>query len=306
MPGDDVAAHLTDALRRPEPYWEAVLRDPRAPCATHSYAQRFEELEALVGQKAMAGSSAVNILFVMKHRGNAGNTHAVANYMRVAPQYGHSRRDLRHARSGTCPSCSSPPTSASFDRVVYLFESELYRVNRLQDAILLDTVPASSDRLVLDTDGMYNPLVIVDGYDFNHANDATAPEWIDYLDALSDRVMQPTAGARRSIRGCAPAVLRLQPGAARSIRPTRRRSATTSCMSAITGGAGSRSPRSCCPPSSEIRDRVGEIGFIGLWWDGVRRREGAAAGPAQAFYSDPEELRRLRITDARRPSCITT
>ena len=31
----------------------------------------------------------MNILFVMKHRGNAGNTHAVADYMRVAPKFGH-------------------------------------------------------------------------------------------------------------------------------------------------------------------------------------------------------------------------
>ena len=32
----------------------------------------------------------MNILFVMKYRGNAGNTHAVANYIRVAPKYGHT------------------------------------------------------------------------------------------------------------------------------------------------------------------------------------------------------------------------
>ena len=32
----------------------------------------------------------MNILFVMKHRGNAGNTHAVANYMRVAQKHGHT------------------------------------------------------------------------------------------------------------------------------------------------------------------------------------------------------------------------
>ena len=31
----------------------------------------------------------MKFLFVMKHRGNAGNTHAVADYMRVAPQFGH-------------------------------------------------------------------------------------------------------------------------------------------------------------------------------------------------------------------------
>jgi hypothetical protein len=48
VPGDDVAAHLKDALCRPERYWQAVL-DTRAYLARHhSFARRFEELGALV------------------------------------------------------------------------------------------------------------------------------------------------------------------------------------------------------------------------------------------------------------------
>jgi hypothetical protein len=48
VPGEDVGAHLKDALRRPEPYWQAVL-DTRAHLARHhSLAQRFQELEALL------------------------------------------------------------------------------------------------------------------------------------------------------------------------------------------------------------------------------------------------------------------
>jgi hypothetical protein len=48
------------------------------------------------------------------------------------------------------------------------------------------------------------------------------------------------------------------------------------------------------PAFEQIRDQVGEIGFIGLWWD-ERPAEGPAAGAEQAFESDPEALRRLRI-----------
>jgi hypothetical protein len=48
VPGEDVAAHLTDALRRPEPYWQAVL-DTRAHLARHhSFARRLEETVGLV------------------------------------------------------------------------------------------------------------------------------------------------------------------------------------------------------------------------------------------------------------------
>jgi hypothetical protein len=49
VPGDDVAAHLIDALKRPEVYWDAVLQTRTHLARHHSYAQRFKELGALVG-----------------------------------------------------------------------------------------------------------------------------------------------------------------------------------------------------------------------------------------------------------------
>lgn len=57
-PGDDVAAHLTDALERPEPYWEAVLRTREHLARHHSFARRFAELEALAGAHGAAGGLA--------------------------------------------------------------------------------------------------------------------------------------------------------------------------------------------------------------------------------------------------------
>jgi hypothetical protein len=48
VPGDDVATFMKDALRRPEPYWQAVL-DTRAHLTRHhSFAQRLEEVAALL------------------------------------------------------------------------------------------------------------------------------------------------------------------------------------------------------------------------------------------------------------------
>jgi hypothetical protein len=48
-PGDDVAGHLEDMLRRPEPYWEAVLATRAHLAHHHSYEQRFRELLAILG-----------------------------------------------------------------------------------------------------------------------------------------------------------------------------------------------------------------------------------------------------------------
>ena len=48
VPEGDVGAHMKDALRRPELYWQAVL-DTRAHLARrHSFARRFQELETLL------------------------------------------------------------------------------------------------------------------------------------------------------------------------------------------------------------------------------------------------------------------
>jgi hypothetical protein len=44
VPGDDVAGHLEDMMRRPEVYWEAVLSTRRHLTQRHSYRLRFDEL----------------------------------------------------------------------------------------------------------------------------------------------------------------------------------------------------------------------------------------------------------------------
>ena len=122
VPGEDIAAHLDDALSRPEIYWEAVLQTRRASGArTIPTPGGFEELGAFTAARARSGRRAVNVLVVMKHRGNAGNTHAVANYMRLAPKHGHSV-----AIFGTpiwyVPELQFSTDIRSFDRVVYVYE----------------------------------------------------------------------------------------------------------------------------------------------------------------------------------------
>jgi hypothetical protein len=47
-PGDDVARRLEDMMRRPEFYWEAVLKTRAHLAAHHSYERRFEELMTIL------------------------------------------------------------------------------------------------------------------------------------------------------------------------------------------------------------------------------------------------------------------
>ena len=47
VPGEDVAAHLKDALSRPERHWDAVIQTRHHLARHHSFTQRFQDLQAL-------------------------------------------------------------------------------------------------------------------------------------------------------------------------------------------------------------------------------------------------------------------
>ena len=57
VPGDDLSGHLTDALSRPELYWDAVLKTRSHLARRHSYAQRFSELGALMADHLPSGAA---------------------------------------------------------------------------------------------------------------------------------------------------------------------------------------------------------------------------------------------------------
>jgi hypothetical protein len=48
--GEDVAGHVQDILRRPEVYWDAILRTRAYLADRHSFQRRFEELSAILAQ----------------------------------------------------------------------------------------------------------------------------------------------------------------------------------------------------------------------------------------------------------------
>lgn len=57
VPDGDVAAHLSDALNRPDVYWEAVLKTRAHLAANHSYAHRFQELLRLTKGSEATGAA---------------------------------------------------------------------------------------------------------------------------------------------------------------------------------------------------------------------------------------------------------
>ena len=233
----------------------------------------------------------MNILFVMKHRGNAGNTHAVANYIRVAPKYGHSAAMFGEPQAHL-PEIRFSTDIKSFDRVAYLFESEIYRIKPLREVTALGTFHRRH-RVIFDMDGMYNPVIRLDGYDYNHRTQDERDRWIEHYDALGDLVAKPTLArpAEPNVRamlfyGYDPA-LEVDP----KLAPPKR-------YDILHVGHNwwrwREIERELLPAFEQVRDRLGEIGFVGLWWD-KPPAEGAAAGPEIAFQSDAERFGRLNI-----------
>lgn len=233
----------------------------------------------------------MRILFVMKLRGNAGNTHAVADYTRVAKRHGHEVT-LFGPPQPWLPDLQFSMDVGASDRVVYLFESELYRVSRLLEVSLLGTIPRDH-RIVFDMDGMYNPRIVLDGYDRNHSTEAEQRQWAELYHALSDRIVKPKMAAPADRRIAALPFYGYDP----ALELDRSSAPEKSCDILHVGHNWWRwkeISEKVIPALARIRDQVGRIGFVGLWWD-EPPAEGPDAGPPEAFRSDPELFRRLRI-----------
>jgi hypothetical protein len=233
----------------------------------------------------------LNILFVMKTRGDAGSTHAIANYARVAPRHGHSVA-IYGTPISYVPDLPLTTDIRRFDRVVYLFESEIYQIKPMREAVILARLPRAA-RLILDTDGMYNPVIHLDGYDFNHRSEAERQHWIEYVDALGDRIAQTRSSPPLEARVKAMPFFGYDP----TLEVDRTAAPPKHYDILLVGHNWWRWRQvstELLPAIAQIRDQVGGIGFVGLWWDRPPP-EGPAAGPEQAFQSDPELLRRLRI-----------
>lgn len=231
----------------------------------------------------------MKILFMMDRRANAGSIQAVASYVRAGDDLGHTialygRPDARY------PGIRWSTDFSSFDCVVFICEFGLGWMSGLRMSRVVSQVPRQQ-RAVLDADGMYNPMVSVDGYDRNHGNDGGRAFWVAHCDALTDKILQPTREPIQAsvlpvpFYGYDPA-LRVELGS----RPKRFdvvhvghnwwrwREVSTSLLPAI----------------ERIRHHIDGVCFVGLWWDMIPA--GAREQNLEiAFGFDTEWFRRLEI-----------
>jgi hypothetical protein len=233
----------------------------------------------------------MDVLFVMEPRNNAGCTQALANYARVGEAAGH-RMALYGASGLDMPGVRLCSDIRAFRRLVYVFESEPYRVNRLREVAMLGMVPRQH-RYILDADAKYNPMLVVDGYDRNYLSEGERARWLQLYDALSQRVFQPTLDPTPNSRATALPFFGFDPS---QVIPAA--AAPPKRYDVLYVGHNwwrwREVSEELLPAFEQIRSEIGEIGFAGLWWDHVPEWA-EARGLGLAFQVDPAELRRLSI-----------
>ena len=230
----------------------------------------------------------MNILFVMERRVNAGSIQALANYMRVSKEFGYAIA-LYGPPDPRFREIECSIDAAAFDYVIFIFESKLNWPSGLQLAHLLTTVPRSR-RVILDADGMFNPIVSLDGYDRNHASEGDRQHWLAAYAALADRIVQP------SLWPCDP---RVQPLLFYGYDPaacTRQANGKrVDIMHVAHNWWRWRDVSERLLPAMErVRGDLGKISFVGLWWD-QPPAWAADIGQQEAFCVDPGRFRDLQI-----------
>ncbi|MCE9533148.1 MAG: hypothetical protein K8T89_18775 [Planctomycetes bacterium] len=233
----------------------------------------------------------MNILFVMEHRVNAGNTHAVANYVRVGESLGHTIAIYGEPQS-SMPGVRFSTNVRSFNRVIYLFESNLHQRKRLQDVTLLASVPREH-RFILDADAKFNPTIVIDGYDRNYQSDRERTEWLQFYEALADRIIKPSIAPSDDPRVTTLPFFGFNPELV--VEPS---SAPVKRYDVLHVGHNwwrwKDVVGEILPALERIRDQLGEIAFTGLWWEGGP--EWAKTSELEpAFRTDVDALHRLRV-----------
>jgi hypothetical protein len=232
----------------------------------------------------------MRIMFVMDQRVDRGSIQSMSNYVRAGAESGHEIV-LYGCADPRFPTIRFSKDVGAFDAVVFLVESWRHWMSALRMPRIFSDVPRHR-RAIVDADGMYNQLVSTDSYDRNHQWEHIREEWFAHYRIVTDRVFQPTFVPR-------------EPGVRKLLfygyDPAQRLPAETSPAKAYdllcvghNWWRWRQISRELLPAIERVRPHLGDIGFIGSWWDTIPA--GAAElGVQSAFGTDPDWLRRLRI-----------
>jgi hypothetical protein len=243
----------------------------------------------------------MNILFVFEYRGNAGNTHAITDYIRVGAELGHRIAFYGPPQPEVSEGWYLPPEMQrarfstdvrSFDRAIYLFESKLQHLKKLHELTILGIVPRRH-RYILDADARLNPLTVVDGYDRSHLNEAERAQWLEHYDAIADNIIKPTIAPPDGPRVTTLPFFGFNPDEV--IAPDQVPEKKYDILHVGHNWYRWKEvSEELLPAFEEIRGEVGEIGFLGLWWDGPPEWA-EAMGLEPAYRAEIERFRKLRI-----------
>jgi hypothetical protein len=230
----------------------------------------------------------MKVMFMMDRRANRGSIQAVASYVRAGDELGHTIALFGNLDS-SYPDVRCSTDLGSFDFVVFIYEFGIQWMSGLRTLRVLSEVPRER-RAILDADGMYNPVICVDNYDRNHADEGERIRWITQCDHMADKVMQPTYE---------PVLDSVVPLLFYGYDPTLQMLESPSKRFDILHVGHNwwrwREMSSCLLPAIEkIGQQLDTIGFIGLWWGDIP--EGAKEVSLDlAFGFDSEWFRRLGI-----------
>jgi glycosyltransferase involved in cell wall biosynthesis len=132
----------------------------------------------------------MKLVFVYYAYENQGSSLDLKGYARAAREMGHET--IVYGRPLPNIPLDYSIDLRDADAVIFVFEwtTDLLYGDRLDWLRLISSVPRRR-RVVIDCDGRYNDLISVDG-DFNHRAEAESTTYVDFCDAVADKIYQPT------------------------------------------------------------------------------------------------------------------